>query len=65
MNTIIGESTKTSDFESGMSMVRYKIEYNEDLAEKYVDIMSKNERIESSGKYNESKLLKRTSQLKL
>ena len=64
MNTIIGESTKTSDFESGRSMLRYKIEYNDDLADKYVDIMSKNEMNESN-KYNESKLLKRTSQLRL
>lgn len=62
-NTIIGESTKASDFESGLSMIRYKIEPNDDLVEKYADIMSKNERIDS--KYNEARLLKKTSQLHL
>ena len=43
--TIVGESTKQSEFESGQSVLRFKIDVNNDLINKYANILSTNERI--------------------
>ena len=64
MNTVIGESTKPSEFDSDNSLIRYKIDINDDLADKYADLMSKNERVDSY-KTNSNKLLKKTTQFHL
>ena len=45
-NTIIGESTKLSEFASNTSVIRYKIHLNQTLVEKYADLMSKNEKFD-------------------
>ncbi len=62
--TIEGESTKASEFESEKSIIRYKLNVNQNMIDKYVDIMSKNENLNENDN-NQSNILKRTNQLHL
>jgi hypothetical protein len=62
--TIEGESTKPSEFESEKSIIRYKLNVNQTILDKYVDIMSKNEH-QNHYDDNQSNILKRTNQLHL
>ncbi len=61
--TIEGESTKASEFESEKSILRYKLNVSENMIDKYVDIMSKNEHLNQND--DKSNILKRTNQLHL
>lgn len=62
--TVIGESTKPSEFESVNSLLRYKIDVTDDLAVKYADLMSKNDKLDSV-KSGSNKILKKTTQYHL
>lgn len=70
--------TKTSDFESIRSLKKYKLEFNENLANKYVDLKSKSKfdnhsyaMMELGSDTNQAagagggKLFKKTAQLQL
>lgn len=65
-STVIGESTKPSEFASNTSVIRYKIHLNQTLVEKYADLMSKNEKLDlNEENVQHTKLLKKTTQLQL
>ena len=60
--TLPGESTKLSEFGSNNSLIRFKLELDENLQEIYVGLKSKNQRIDSFSS-KDGHLLKRTNQL--
>lgn len=65
-NTIIGESTRLSEFASNTSVIRYKIHLNQTLVEKYADLMSKNEKFDlNEENVKNTKILKKTNQLQM
>jgi len=48
---LLADSSKDwpkTEFNSGKTLLRFKIDVNEDLANKYADLMSKNEKIDPS-----------------
>ncbi len=60
--------TNRTEFESGRSLLRFKIDVNENLANKYADLMSKNEKLDlvmDESEEEESKMLKRKRELQL
>ncbi|CAF0708033.1 unnamed protein product [Brachionus calyciflorus] len=62
--TVVGESTKPSEFGSTHSLLRFKVQLNEDLVCKYTDIMSKNENLDQFNENDSNKkLLKKSTQL--
>lgn len=72
LNEIIDESlimndyTRTTDFESGKSVLKFKIDLNQNLETKYVALMSKNQKIDPIAENEENtKLIKKKTQLQL
>ena len=61
---LIADNTRTFDFESGKSVLKFKIDLNENLETRYVTLMSKNHKIDPIAENEESpKLIKKKTQL--
>ncbi len=63
--TIAGESTKASEFESTKSVLRYKFNINENIIDKYVDIISKNESHNDVDDNQSNSIIRRKNQIHL
>ena len=58
--------TNKTDFESGKTLMQFKIDINDSLANKYADLMSRNDKLEPIiDNEEEHRMLKRKRELQL